>query len=1133
MRAAMVGAAVLAAASTLFYFSTTVRAAKNGGTISGEAISALETSPLQMSGGRLSAAHLSGAQSARTQKSMSVPLFFEPNQGQTAPQVKFLARGSGYGLFLTSDEAVLELHRPVSLQHLKGNAKPAANSVIRMRLDGANSGARVAGVSRLAGKSNYFIGNDPSKWRQNIPQFGRVEYQAIYQGVDLVYYGNEGQLEYDFRVAPGADPKQIALKFDGAKTRIDGGDLILSTASGDVRFHAPRVYQPAVTESGQVQANGGKTIAGSFRQLADNKIGFAIGDYDHSRELVIDPVLSYSTYIGGSGTEGLVQVAVDSGGLIYLAGSTTSSDFPLSTTDYPNNPPYQSTLNGTQNIFIAVINPTLQPPTYTNAQQLVYATYLGGSGVDSLAGVQVDSAFSIYVAGSTTSPNFPTSTNAFQPGPETGTHGFLSKLSFTGVSPNLVYGLTYSTYLSGNGVDNVTGLAIDASCNRQSCNAYVTGNTTSTNPVSDGFPANPNGYQLQSNSPGFAQFFASKINTTGSGYASMLYSTYLGGGNPVGAIAVGGGIAVDPIAPSTNMYITGTTNMLSETGANGEVAFPLVNAQQSCLNESSVTTSPCPATGTNTDGIVAKINPNYQGQQSLIYSTYIGGSGNDTGNAIAVDTSSNVYVTGSTASGATGDWACLECTVTGFQSTYGGGGDAYIAEIGNLNGSIYPLIYFTYLGGSGPDVGNSIQVDALQAAHVAGNTSSQNLPVTTDAFQAAPGGGGDAFVALINTTMSGPAPGDYVSYLGGSQLDQGTGIALDIFNATYVAGSTVSPNFPVAGNPFQGTLNSGSQDAFVSKVGAASTLTLSNSANSPSPSPVPAGTPVAFTFNIVNNGPDNASNVNFYATINPTSGLAQIPTAQVTAGSGSCTALQGSTINCFIPTLAACSQPTNCSYASVEVDVTPSATGNLTTISVSGQANANGGALQGSLKQSVNVVDFSIYASTSTPSVSAGNTATVAVNFCPTQTQYGYSGTITPSETISPTMVTASTPVFYPTPVVLSGVACGSTTLSIATVARPVNTGGLLRRGPFYAMWLPIGGLSLAGLGAVRKRRRWLAGIFLVCAIAGVITLQACGSAATSISPTGGTAAGTYNVTVTGTAGSGASHQQVVQIVVF
>ncbi len=541
MKAAFLATAVLAIAGVAFYFSTTVHAAKASGPGSAELKPA--------------------AHNALPSKSLSLPLFFEPNQGQTAPQVKFLARGAGYGLFLTADEAVLQLQpSAVSTQQSAVGSQRAPSSVIRMRLNGANFSARISGASPLPGKSSYFIGNDPSKWHRDIPQFARVQYEAVYPGVNLVYYGDQGQLEYDFRVAPGADPNQIALSFNGASARIDSddsGDQILSTPSGDVRFRAPRVYQPAAPQRG----NSEKTITGSFRQLADNKIGFTIGDYDHSRELVIDPILNYSSYLGGGG-ESLVKIAVDGTQAIYVAGSTTSANFPV--TD-------GSILKGTQNIFISKIDTSL-----TGAAQLVFSIYLGGSLSDSLAGIAVDSVFSIYVAGWTTSNNFPTTPNAFQL-PASGTHGFLSKLSLTAGT----YGLTYSTYLAGNGVDHVTGLAID----NGDQNAFVTGDTTSTNLATDNFPANPNGYQKQSNSPGNPQFFASKINTGGSSSGSMIYSTYFGGGTfPVGADPIanrGGGIAVDT---SGNMYFTGTTNMLP--GPSG-VGFPLFNAQQSCLNQAS------------------------------------------------------------------------------------------------------------------------------------------------------------------------------------------------------------------------------------------------------------------------------------------------------------------------------------------------------------------------------------------------------------------------------------------------------------------------------------------------------------------------------------------------------------------
>ncbi len=1132
LKAAFLAAAMLAAAGVAFYFSTTVNVNANAAKASGQG---------------------PAARQAVSATALSLPMFFEPNQGQTAPQVKFLARGAGYGLFLTADEAVLQLQPPTAgPRHSVPSSQRASSSVIRMRLDGANSSARVFGASPLPGKSNYFIGNDPSKWRHDIPQFARVEYQAVYPGVDLVYYGDQGQLEYDFRLAPAADPNQIALSFQGAAARIDSGDsgdLVLSTANGDVRFHAPRVYQQ--------DGNNQKTVAGSFRQIADNKIGFTVGAYDHNRELVIDPILTYSTYLGG-GTESFVHVAIGPDNNVYLVGSTSSADFIPSAYPSTDDPPLQPclgepgvaagscTTSTATNIFIAVINPSLQPPN-PPAQQLVYATYLGGSGTDLAAGVAVHTAldqlttgFDVFVAGSTTSTDFPISVAQvpFQSGPpaQPGTHGFLARVNIG----TLTSSLRYSTYLAGtndlgNATDKVTGLAIDAVGN-----AYVTGVTTSSNPVSDGFPANPNGFQKASNSPGNKQFFASEINTAYSGPPSMIYSTYFGGSNPAVAIANGGGITVDATPSNVNMYFTGETNMLAK-GLNGGAGFPLFNAWQSCLNEpgNHGTCTLSDQTNTNTDAFVAKINPNLPGSNP-VYSTYIGGSGNDAGVAIAVDTSSQAYVTGSTSSLSWG------CNCTGFQSSPAGG---FIAKLGPLTGSVYPLNYFTYLGGSASDIGQDIKVDSLQAAHVTGltyggftavNPIQQPLSLYDGNVY---GGQGDAFVALISTTASGTdVAGDYLSYLGGSGLDEGTGIALDAFNATYVAGTTKSADFPLGTQtPYQSTLN-GTQNAFVSKIGAVSGLIVSKPANSPSPNPVAAGTPVAFTFDIGNIGPDTASNVTFYATV-PSTGLASNAQAKVTTGSGTCAPPSGAIIVCNIPTLtlAGCI-PTPilpCGvYAAVEVDVTPSITANASLITVSGNAVANGAtSASNTLSEQAEVVDFIITATTSTSSIPAGATATIQVNFCPTQASKsygGYSASITPSQSTSPSMVTATTPTFLPTPVVLSGTACGTTTLSIATVVRPVSTAGLLRRGWFYAAWLPIGGLSLAGLGigVGRKRRRWLAALVLGL-IAGAILLQsACGSSSSSTTPGGGTQAAFYTITITGSAATGAAHSTPVQIAV-
>jgi uncharacterized repeat protein (TIGR01451 family) len=1072
---------VLAAAGTLYYFGSATRVVQAKG---------------------------SQSPTPRSVSPVSIPMFFEANQGQTDPRVKFLSRGHGYSLFLTANEALLNLH-----VETRPSASPSAwaRNVIRMRLDGANSAARVSGAELLPGKSNYFIGNDPSKWHRNIAQYARVNYESVYPGVDLTYYGKQGQLEYDFRVAPGADPNKIALTFEGASTRLDGGDLVLSTSHGDVHFHAPYIYQP--------DGNTKERVVGSFRQLADHKIGFQIGDYDRDRELVIDPILSYSTYLGGSGTEASVQVAVDSSLNIYVAGATDSLDFPLS--QAPNPTPIQSTRNGPQNLFIAKLNPSAATP----ADQLAFATYLGGNEVDTPAGLAVDGAGDIYVAGITTSSNFPTTTNAFQQSAaEAGTHGFVTRIGFSGT----VYSLSYSTYLAGtnaahNAADLVTGLAIDSKKD-----VFVTGTTTSTD-ATTGFPATANGYQVTS----FAanQFFASKINTAGSGSSSMLYSSYFGGVNPANAQISGGGIAVDN---GGNFYITGATSFLFDPSASADsprTNFPIRNAQQACLDQApSVTT--CDLTLTAQDAFLAKINPGRVGDAGLIYSTYLGGSQDDAGIAVAVDSASNAYVTGKTLSS---DWT-PPTSPTPFQSTFINGGanifDAFIAKIGNPSGSTtFPLTYFTYLGGSGDDIGRAIAVDTVQTVHVTGSSSSGDLvPLDPLTIQPVFRGPIDAFVAEIITTASGRAVGDYLTFLGGTQPDIGTGIALDASNTVYVSGQTSSTDFPIppspAPPPFQGQLNpSGLPDAFVARIGAISGFAYDPTTPlTVSPSPASAGNQVTITFNFVNNGPDPAAKVVFSGAF-PSTGVT-FNSATATPG-GTCQTPVNATVVCQIGNVAVAGK------ASVTVVLTPLV--GTTSVDVTPSLSVNGGGFTtftcplSPCPLPVNVTDFAISAAPTSVTINAGESTSYLVTLSPTSNT-GYASAISMSDTGLPT---ASTGTFTSTSVTISGNSPATTTLNIKTTARPVNTGRLLRGGPLYATWLPVGGLSLLGLGigAGCKRRRWLAGILLGL-LAGLIVLQAaCGSSSSTPAPTSGTPAGTYTVTITGSSGS-ASHNTRVTLIV-
>jgi hypothetical protein len=684
----------------------------------------------------IAAAALSGADILKLSK---LPLVFEPNQGQVDSQVRFLARGGGVTLFLTDREAVMSL---------KG-AEP-----VRMSLVGGAKPKEFERLEPTGGISNYFIGNDPSKWRTEIPQYKRVKFSGVYPGVDLVYYGDGGKLEYDLLVAPGADASRIEITYQGVESiRVDKqGDLLLKTAAGELRQQRPKVYQ---------QDNGKRIeVEARYRLHGRKQVAFELARYDRAKPLVIDPVLVYSTYLGGSGNDYGQAVAVDGSGNAYVTGNTTSTNFPTAN-------PLQGTNRGTgfgDNVFVTKIN--------AGGSLLLYSTYLGGSNDDDGLGIAVDGSGNAYVTGQASSTNFPTAS------PLQGTYGggaadaFVTKINASGSA------LVYSTYLGGSGYDYAHSIAVDGSGN-----AYVTGWTYSAD-----FPtASP----LQGALGGTVNAFVTKINAGGS---AKVYSTYLGGSGT----DWGTGIAVDG---SGNAYVTGyttstnfpTASPLQGTYGGGtyDVFVTKINASGSALLYSTYlggsgtdlggaiavdgsgnayvtgyttstdfkTVNPLQTFGGVDDAFVTKINAS---GSALIYSTYLGGSGADYASGIAVDGSGNAYVTGGTAST---DFP----TASPLQGTYGGGSyDAFVTKI-NAGGSA--LLYSTYLGGSGLDVGQTIAVDGGGDVYVTGQTSSTNFP-TANPFQAGNQGNSDAFVFVI----SGSAPTEVPNVVGLSQAAATTAI---------------------------------------------------------------------------------------------------------------------------------------------------------------------------------------------------------------------------------------------------------------------------------------------------------------------------------------------------------------------
>jgi phospholipase C len=662
-----------------------------------------------------------------------LPLSFESNQGQTDPQVKFLSRSSGYTLFLTTDEAVFSLrgnrangNTSPAVPHLKAAASPTATTVLRMKILKANSGVKVTGSEELPGKSHYFVGNDPRKWYSNVPNYSKVKFEGIYPGIDLVYYGNQRRLDYDFIVAPGADPHTIVLDVRGArKLRLDGdGDLVLVTDDSELRWRRPVAYQ---------EKDGTRQQIAVHYVIAKNRIGFAVAGYDLRRTLFIDPLV-YSTYLGGSGEEIGHGITLDTSGNAYVAGETASINFPTM------NPTQSAFAGGVSDAFVTKFNPA--------GSALVYSTYLGGSNEDIAQKIAVDGSGDAFVTGVTSSTNFPTS-NPLQPAYGGGPFdAFVAELNPSGSA------LVYSTYLGGSGDDEGNGIAVDSTCN-----AYITGGSNSTDfPTMDPLqPASGGGYDA----------FVAKINSSGS---ALVYSTYLGGSDQ----DIGQAIATDSLGDA---YVTGQTYSAN---------FPTMNPLQ-------------PANGGSEDAFVAQINP---AGSALIFSTYLGGSGNDEGNGIALNTSGNAYVTGDTTSS---DFP----TMNPLQPANGGGQDAFVAQL-NSTGSA--LVYSTYLGGSGQDIGEAIAVDSSGDAYVTGQTYSTNFP-TMNPFQPTNHGLNDAFMAELNSSGSALV---YSTYLGGSSQDSGEAIAVDNLGNAYVTGFTSSTDFPTM-NPLQ-PVYGGGQDAFVTQI---------------------------------------------------------------------------------------------------------------------------------------------------------------------------------------------------------------------------------------------------------------------------------------------------------------------------
>ncbi|MEK6286387.1 MAG: SBBP repeat-containing protein [Acidobacteriota bacterium] len=678
------------------------------------------------------------ATSALNEARDCLPMIFESNRGQAEADVKFVGRGDGFALLLKPREAVMALRKlkPSFASRVKADGQPSNGELswqrLSMKLEGANPAPLVSGIEQQQARANYFIGSDSTKWIRGVETYSRVSYSGVYPGVDLMFYGDQRQLEYDFTLAPGADCHVIKLRFEGANDLElnPEGALILHTAAGEVRHERPVAYQETNGARLQIQAD--------FKRMDDGTIGFEVGDYDPTLPLVIDPVLVYSTYVGGSAADAGRGIAVDSAGNAYLVGDSFSSDFLFraSTTnsdifigklssngslltytffggmkndfatglaldgsgnvylcgetesgDFPQLNSIGLALRGVSDAFVVKLTPMNTAPDNLLFE---YSSLVGGSGEEGGASIAIDGAGSAYLTGRTSSQDFPT-VAAIQPSYGGGdSDAFVSKLAPDGKS------LVYSSFLGGGGTENSirrTGISVDASRN-----AYVAGDTQSSD-----FPTRNALRAAKTGSAASFDGFVAKINASGSDF---VYSTYLGGSDDDSALA----IASDQAGSG---YVTGRTRSITFSG--------------------STSTRPSSAT---TDAFVAKLNAS---GSALSYLTFIGGNnGDETGNAIAVDTANNAAIAGTAGLGSP--------TVDAIQSFFkGGANDAFIAKLGTTGA----VSFSTYLGGSGDDVALAVGLDPAGGIYVTGFTDS------TDFLTVAPlvrdnAGGRDIFIAKID-----------------------------------------------------------------------------------------------------------------------------------------------------------------------------------------------------------------------------------------------------------------------------------------------------------------------------------------------------------------------------------------------
>jgi len=711
---------------------------------------------------------------------MSLPVAFEPNVGQADPRVAFVGRGKGLTVLLASREITLQIAGSAPAARARISRKPRA---ISLRLAGAT---RLSwhGREKLRGETNYFIGNDPLRWRTHVPHFAQARAPNVAPGVSIVLYGNAQGVEYDLHVAPGANLSALRFKISGADaTRLAAnGDLLLQASGSELRMKKPIAYEePAPAEQSGAASAARKPVGAEYVFDPDGSLGFHIGPHDPRATLIVDPSLSvaYATFLGGAGTDAAASVALDAAGKVYVGGTTTSAS------TFPGTRRTLGPGGGTSEFFIAKLDPTQSGPN-----SLIYLTFLGGSQAQTGGLIAATSTGTIAITGTTTSADYPVTdsslpTNALSRG--VGNDVAISEIDPTGGT------LVFSTIFGGSGAESQNGaggIALDSAGD-----VYVASDTnlTSLDAASADLPVTAGAYQATwdgQNSDGFLAIFTPPAQSGGA--ATLKYCSYLGT-NALAQVAVGG-IAVDSTGSA---YIAGGVQ-------NATTAFPFTNAFQAAYG------------GGEADAFLMKIAPLSQNQVDLVYATLIGGSGADQALAVALDSSPNptAYVTGATNSP---DFP-TDGLVAGFSTSLNtnASANAFLVAVAQSATGQTSLLYSTYLGGSAADAGQSLAAVAPNEVYVGGATSSWDFP-WHDNIQPF-NGQGVAFAAKFDPTSAGVASLIYATPLGGTSSASGNGgavgnaIAADSMGHVYLAGATSSPDFPTAVTSNGSSLN-GSQTA--------------------------------------------------------------------------------------------------------------------------------------------------------------------------------------------------------------------------------------------------------------------------------------------------------------------------------